>query len=215
MRIHFEQELKTMDSKFLEMHHTVCQMVSYIGEFILNREKKLVHQVEECDNGIQKKGEQLENLCMSLLLRQQPVATDLRRISAMLQLVGELERIAHHTRRLLKFAEKLESQNTQQYVSDLKRMSEEVLRMLATIRLGFLHNDRQVGVQVYEMDNVVDTLFDRVQQKLLSTTTIDIKDNQEIFAVLTVAKYFERMGDRIVNISNWIVFSVEGVHLSR
>jgi phosphate transport system protein len=153
----------------------------------------------------------IESICMKLLLHQQPVARDLRQISAALKMITDMERIGDQAADIAEIVQlaNIRADEDTAYVGDMARAT---IKMVTDSVDAYVSRDPVLAQCVIEYDDVVDDLFNKVKQSLI--TSIEDKQINGEYAIdlLMIAKYFERIGDHAVNIAEWVLFSITGVH---
>ena len=154
---------------------------------------------------------EIESICLKLLLQQQPVARDLRVISAALKMITYMERIgdqAEDSAEIITFL----GGRTGNECHDIRLMAEATIKMVNDSIDAYVKRDLDLARAVEEYDDVVDDAFLRVKQTLISMITENSADGEYAIDLLMIAKYFERIGDHAVNIAEWVEFSVTGIH---
>ena len=153
----------------------------------------------------------VESICMKLLLHQQPVARDLRQISAALRMITDMERIGDQAEDIAEIIQlaNIRADEDTMYMGDMARAT---IKMVTDSIDAYVNRDPELAQLVIEYDDVVDDLFNKVKQLLI--TLIENKQVNGEYAIdlLMIAKYFERIGDHAVNIAEWVLFSITGVH---
>ena len=201
------------------MNTMVAHMGQLCGTSIANATKalqngniELAKEVMEEDDLIDQTEREIEHLCLNLLMQQQPVARDLRQISAVLKMITDMERIGDQASDI---AEIIVSAGMSEATDFPKivEMSQEASRMVAGSVRAFLDKDLELAAQVRENDDVVDLMYDSVKAQLFDY----ISENQNEGAhraidLIMIAKYLERIGDHATNIAEWVEYSITGVH---
>ena len=213
MRSRFDEQLAQLHRELIEMGALCERVIALASRALTTGDKSLAQQVPPLDRDIDRKERDIENLCLRLLLHQQPVAGDLRRISAALKMITDMERIGDHAADISEIELMLES---------LPRMSNDHLREMATqtsvmlIRSleAFVEKDQQKAQWVIDHDDVVDDLFDAVKGELIAAIHEDPEKGELATDLLMAAKYFERIGDHVTNIAEWAIFAMTGKHVS-
>ena len=154
---------------------------------------------------------EIESICLKLLLQQQPVAKDLRVISAALKMITDMERIGDQAEDIAEIIIFLGGR-TGEECHDIRLMAEATIKMVTESIDAYVNKDLQLAKQVMKHDDVVDSAFARVKQTLVKMVTENTADGEYAVDLLMIAKYFERIGDHAVNIAEWVEFSVTGVH---
>ena len=217
MRNKYEHQLEKLDNSLNSMCK-LCEQVRecsvealFVDEKDEERYRDMVQSVNETDREIDNLEAEIESMCLRLLLRQQPVAGDLRRISAALKMISDLERIGDQASDITELTEYIRHCNIEHKLH-LKEMSRVVICMVNTSIDSFISGDMNDAASVFEMDNVVDELFDKVKSELISIISKDDTDAELCIDLLMVAKYFERIADHAENIAEWVEYSITGVH---
>ena len=153
----------------------------------------------------------IEDLCMKLILRQQPVAGDLRRISSAIKMISDMERIGDQAQDIADIAININSEEINDHVH-IRNMSETALSMVSKSIDAFVKKDVSTAEEVIKMDDIVDEGFDKIKEELIQAVREDSKKSEEYIDILMIAKYIERIGDHAVNIAEWVEYSVTGTH---
>ena len=154
----------------------------------------------------------IENRCMSLLMRQQPVARDLRQISAALKMITDMERIGDQTADIAEIiiSEKKSEAND---ISKIGKMSEAAAKMVRDSVQAYVNKDLELSRQVMAADDEVDLLFEDNKKELIEFIAQNKGDQgKEAIDLIMVAKYLERIADHATNIAEWVEFSITGIH---
>ena len=175
---------------------------------MVNDDNSLIEKVLAVDAEIDKKEREIESICLRLLLQQQPVASDLRQISAALKMISDMERIGDQASNIAELTEYISghANNCKQHIA---AMAQEAIKMVTDSIDSFVKSDLKLARSVIGYDDVVDLWFDRIKAEL----TTEISENKEIseyLDLLMVAKYLERIADHASNIAEWVVFSITG-----
>jgi phosphate transport system protein len=157
---------------------------------------------------------EIERLCLKIILRQQPVAGDLRLVSAVMKIITDLERIGDHATDISELAVFM-AETGKEYIKKLEHipmMAEETIYMLNRSIESFVKKDVDMAKRVIAKDDVVDDLFVQIKTELVDLIKKDSNNTDQAVDFIMIAKYFERIGDHAVNIAEWVVFSLTGVH---
>ena len=212
MRKQYDQELDNLHNLLVEMGN-MCQEAIFMAAHILQEEDPDVEAVEEKEKAIDKKEREIEHLCMHLILRQQPIASDLRRIGAALKMITDMERIgdqAADIADLARFIAGKEKQGESQ--GHLWEMAQATVKMVTDSVASFVNDDYDLALQVMKADDAVDTLFEKIKKDILDMIRTQQVDAEGSLDLLMAAKYFERIGDHAVNIAEWVEYSITGGH---
>ena len=153
----------------------------------------------------------IENLCMKLLLHQQPVASDLRLISAALKMITDMERIGDQADNIAEIATSMDFRHMEE-MEMLEEMARETIQMVTASVDAFVKKDVALARRVIKQDDVVDEYFCRIKNDIITLITENRADGEFALNLLMVAKYFERIGDHAINIAEWVIYSVTGTH---
>lgn len=211
MTTRFERQLDELHVELITMGSLCEKAISSSAKAIRGHDKKLVQQVIEADREIDKKEREIENLCMSLLLHHQPVARDLREISAALKMISDMERIGDQASDIADLARYIAA-NSVQIPAGIARMAENTVKMVTDSVDAFVKLDLELCRKVIDDDDLVDDDFNEVKEKLaemIYSRQLEAKDGLDL---LMTAKYFERIGDHAVNIAEWVEYSITGEH---
>ncbi|HIS46580.1 MAG TPA: phosphate signaling complex protein PhoU [Candidatus Scybalocola faecigallinarum] len=212
MRKQYDQELDNLHNLLVEMGN-MCQEAIFMAAHILQEEDPDVEAVEEKEKAIDKKEREIEHLCMHLILRQQPIASDLRRIGAALKMITDMERIgdqAADIADLARFIAGKEKQGESQ--GHLWEMAQATVKMVTDSVASFVNDDYDLALQVMKADDAVDTLFEKIKKDIIDMIRTQQVDAEGSLDLLMAAKYFERIGDHAVNIAEWVEYSITGGH---
>jgi phosphate transport system protein len=153
----------------------------------------------------------IESLCLKLLLSQQPVARDLRLISAALKMVSDLERIGDQCADISEIVLTLPAGSDTNHLNLIPRMANATKKMVSESVDAFVNRDIHLAHSVCDYDDVVDNLFNEIRRDLISKIRENVEDGECIIDLLMIAKYFERIGDHSVNVAKWVIFSITGL----
>ena len=208
MTTHFQRQLEELHVQMITMG-SLCEKVISLATKAIQGED-CIRQVFDTDKEIDGKEREIENLCMRLLLHQQPVAGDLREISAALKMISDMERIGDQAADIADLAQFIEDNNVKIPVL-IEKMAEMTTKMVSESIDAFVKSDLALCRQVIDNDDQVDDAFNQVKEELaqLMYQNLDAKAGLDL---LMTAKYMERIGDHAVNIAEWVEYSITGVH---
>ena len=211
MRNRFEEQLSQLNSEMIRMGALCEEVIALAAKALSEGDISLAKKVGPLDTQIDQKERTIETLCLRLLLQQQPVARDLRQISAALKMITDMERIGDQAEDIAEIVAFLGGRGTED--SELLRdMARSTIRMVSGSVDAYVKRDVPLAEKVIAEDDVVDDYFTRVKKALISRIAADPADGEFALDVLMIAKYFERIGDHAVNIAEWVIFSVTGEH---
>lgn len=212
MRDLYQEQLRTLHREMTEMGVLCVQSVALAVRVVTRGEGDLAEQVRRMEMDIDKKERDIESLCLKLILRQQPVATDLREVSSALKMISDLERIGDQAADIAELARFVprEGEKTQ---ADLREMAKETIRMVSDSIDAFVKRDLALARRVIAYDDVVDRWFERIKGDLVRAIAADGSQGSQWLELLMAAKYLERIGDHATNIAEWVEYTILGRHV--
>ena len=211
MRNKFEEQLEKLHVEMIQMGALCEDAISAAAEALIHSDAALAAAAEEAEREIDQKEREVENLCLKLLL-QQPVARDLREISAALKMISDLERIGDQAADIAEMTSYVHlPQGRSSHIADMARA---VINMVTDSVDSFVKRDLQLARQVCAADDRVDELFIQVRRELVELIAADASYGEQGLDLLMVAKYLERIGDHATNVAEWVEYSITGVHPS-
>ena len=213
MRNTFNEQLERLHVELIQMGATCEDAISAAAEALLKHDQTLAATAVEAERELDRKEREVENLCLKLLLQQQPVARDLREISAALKMISDLERIgdqAADIAELTRFVQVPEGTGAP-HIADMARA---VIAMVTDSVDSFVKRDLDLAWAVCRADDKVDALFQQVKEELIALISADASNGEQGLELMMVAKYLERIGDHATNVAEWVEYSITGVHPS-
>ena len=212
MRNRFDRQLVQLNNELIEMGGMIEKAISDTVKALVNQDIELASNVIEYDEEIDHQEREIEQLCLKLLLQQQPVAKDLRLISAALKMITDMERIGDHATDISEITIELSKDSYIKKLDHIQQMAKETMVMLVQSVEAFVNKDMDKARTVIVHDDVVDDLFNKVKAELIAMIHEDVNAGEQASDLLMAAKYFERIGDHATNISEWVIFSITGQH---
>ncbi len=212
MRNRFDRQLVQLNNELIEMGGMIEKAISDTVKALVNQDIELASNVIEYDEEIDHQEREIEQLCLKLLLQQQPVAKDLRLISAALKMITDMERIGGHATDISEITIELSKESYIKKLDHIQQMAKETMVMLVQSVEAFVNKDMDKARAVIVHDDVVDDLFNKVKAELIAMIHEDVNAGEQASDLLMAAKYFERIGDHATNISEWVIFSITGQH---
>ena len=212
MRNRFDRQLCQLNDELIEMGELIEKAIEDTIKVLVSQDVELANAVINMDDEIDAKEKEIENLCLKLLLQQQPVAKDLRLISSALKMITDMERIGDHATDISEITIELSSQKYIKKLEHIQQMSKETMVMLVQSIEAFVNKDIDKARNVIEQDDIVDNLFITVKRELIGMIHENVDAGEQATDLLMVAKYLERIGDHATNISEWVIFSITGSH---
>ena len=214
MRNRFDRQLSTLNDELIEMGSMIEKSIETAIKALVNQDVDLARHAIEADEEIDRQERIIEDLCLKLLLQQQPVAKDLRLISSALKMITDMERIGDHASDISEITIALADQPYIKKLEHIQQMAKETMIMLVGSIEAFVDKDLEKANEVIKRDDVVDDLFDKVKKELIQMIHENADKAEQAADLLMVAKYMERIGDHATNISEWVIFSITGEHKS-
>ena len=211
MRSRFDEQLYVLNNKMIEMGAECESIIALSAKALLEGKVSDAIKAKEQGHKIDQMEREIESICLKLLLQQQPVAKDLRVISAALKMITDMERIGDQAEDIAEIITFLDGR-TGNECHDIRVMAEATIKMVTDSIDAYVKQDLELAKSVSDHDDVVDDAFDRVKQTLIKMISENTADGEYALDLLMIAKYFERIGDHAVNIAEWVEFSVTGVH---
>ena len=211
MRSRFDEQLAQLNKQLIEMGALCEEVISMASRALMDGDLPLAAKVAPLDAEIDQKERDIENLCLKLLLQQQPVAKDLRQISAALKMITDMERIGDQAEDIAEIIKFLNGRAVENGAL-IREMASAAIKMVTESVDAFVKHDIMLAEKVVSDDDIVDRYFDQVKQKLIERIAQQPADGEYALDLLMIAKYFERIGDHAVNLAEWVIFSVTGVH---
>jgi len=212
MRSQFDKQLYELNGNLLEMASMIEDAIEKAIKALKTQDVALARQVIESDDIIDAKEKEVESICLRLLLQQQPVAKDLLMVSTALKMITDMERIGDHATDISEITELLASQTYIKELDHIPQMADATITMLGNSIDAYVKKDLDLARSVVAYDDVVDALFVQVKRDLIELTLQDAHNGEQAFDLLMIAKYFERIGDHAVNIAEWVIFLLTGMH---
>lgn len=211
MRITFDEQLTLLTRELTAMGALCETAIANAAKALLEGDASLTRRVLAADSEIDRKESEIEALCLKLLLQQQPVAKDLRQISAALKMVTDMERIGDQAADIAEIVS-MAHVTAGDETLPIREMATATIQMVTQSIDAFVHADLALTQQVVEQDDIVDHLFSTVKTALIARIEQKSIDGELAVDLLMIAKYFERIGDHAVNIAEWVRFSITGQH---
>lgn len=209
MRSMFDQQLKTLNEEMLYMGGLCEDTIQQTIEALMSGDVKKARDLNNMMSQLTQQERSIENICLKLLMQQQPVARDLRTISSSLKMVTDMERIGIQA---CEIAEIIAAGNVVRATDkvDFQELSNEVSHMVQMAMMAYDKKNLDLADAVIKYDDVVDKLFCDIRGDLIKQLKDDTNDAECFIDMLMIDKYFERIGDHAVNIASWVKFSITG-----
>lgn len=212
MRNGFDKQLDELNKHLMKMGTLIEKAIELAISALVNEDIEKAKQAIAFDDEIDQQEKVIEKLCLKLLLEQQPVARDLRVISAALKMITDMERIGDHASDISEITLMLAKEKNVKIISQIKEMAKETACMVIKSVEAFVDRDVELARKVIRQDDVVDTLFKEVKSEIIRQINISEENGEQATDLLMIGKYFERIGDHATNIAEWVIFSITGQH---
>jgi phosphate transport system protein len=211
MRSRFDEQLQQLNTELIQMGALCETAIASAAKALLENDLELAAHAVEVDREIDEKEHEIETLCLKLILKQQPVARDLRLISAALKMITDMERIGDQASDIAEIVT-MAHINASDSPLHIGQMAEATIYMVTKSIDAFVKRDLDLARAVIAYDDVVDDFFDRVKSELISLIGAHPERGEYAIDLLMIAKYFERIGDHATNIAEWVEFAMTGRH---
>ncbi len=207
----YKEQLRKLNGQLIQMGDLCEEAMSLVMKALREKDDEIAAGVHRIEQEIDQKERDIESMCMKLLLRQQPVAGDLRNISAALRMIADMERIGDQTADIADISKYVTNFQFEVHPSIFK-MGKVVSKMVNDSVNAFVRKEEKLARQVIDTDDEVDRLFEVVKRELVDDIRKNKDREQEGYEldILMVAKYLERIGDHAVNLGEWVVYSIQG-----
>ncbi len=209
MRRKFDARLNTLNLEMMRMGAMIEEQIQKAVDALVHQDAEQAEEIIRGDTDVDHMQKRIENLCFQLLMQQQPVATDLRVISAAMKMVTDMERIGDHAADISEITLMMADAPYTMNMDTIKAMASETLLMLIHSVESYVEKRMDKAQKVIDHDDVVDQLFDQAKQELVTEIRKGEGNAEHIIDMLIVAKYFERIGDHATNIANWVIFFLD------
>lgn len=212
MRNRFDRQLEQLNNELINMGSLIEEAIEMAITALMKQDIKKARAVVEFDEEIDEKEKEIESLCLKLLLQQQPVARDLRQISAALKMITDMERIGDHAADISEMTILMADKPYIHNIKHLQSMAKETMMMLVKSIEAYVEKNQEKAEKVILNDDVIDNLYDEIKMELIEVIQKDASNGEQATDLLMVAKYLERIGDHATNIAEWVIFSITGKH---
>ena len=211
MRNRFDEQLYELNREIIEMGAMCEEAIASAAKALTTGDLSLADKVRTNGAAIDQMERDIEGRCMKLLLHQQPVARDLRLISAALKMITDMERIGDQAEDIAEIVTFLNG-HTMKGMELIEEMARETIEMVTASVDAFVKKDVELAQKVINKDDIVDDYFSRVKCDIITMIAENPVDGEFALDLLMISKYFERIGDHAANIAEWVIYSVTGTH---
>ena len=209
MREKFERQLVELNNTMIDMGNKVIESINGSIDALINRDIEKAKKIMENDNEIDHLQKAIESICFNLHVAQQPVAKDLRAITAAMKMVTDMERIGDHAADISEMTILMGKDSKIDNFDHISKMAAETMIMLNQSIEAYVEKDTKKAHDVIEHDDIVDKLFDEAKKDVIRLIIESSDDGEDATDLLMIAKYFERIGDHATNIAEWVIFSLK------
>lgn len=206
----FDKEMEHLHTELIKMSALVENAIEMSIKALKNQDYFLAEKIIDHDRDIDEMEKLIERKCLELILRQQPVARDLRMVSTALKMVTDLERVGDHASDISEVVIRMKKDNDFRIIEHLPEMAKEAGQMVHNAVSAFVNEDVEQAKRVIANDDVVDELFNKVKDEVAQWLRKSSDNSDQMIDLLLIAKYFERIGDHAENICEWVEFRETG-----
>ena len=215
MRSKFDEQLHLLNQEMMQMGSMIEDSIQKAINALIDQNVELAKKIMDNDTQIDHEQNKIENLCFNLLMQQQPVAKDLRVISAAMKMVTDMERIGDHAADISEMTILMSKTKYIPNLEHINRMASETVQMLIRSIEAYVEKDMKKAVEVIASDDIVDDLFDKNKAELIEQIQREPQSAESAADMLMVAKYFERIGDHATNIAEWVIFALDDKKMTK
>ena len=211
MRDFFQDQLNELKRELTIMGASCEEIIALASHALTDMDEDLVRKVETIGAQIDESERTIETICMKLLLRQQPVARDLRQISAAMKMITDMERIGDQAEDIVEIVPYMNAHPDEKFPK-IREMAKAAQTMVTDAIDAYVKQDLELAKKVMAHDDVVDNYFIQIKKGIIDLIAAEPSQGEYALDLLMIAKYFERIGDHCTNIAEWVEFSVTGIH---
>ena len=213
MRSKFDEQLALLNRDLTKMGSLCEEALALAAKALANADGETAAKIAPIDSEIDQMERTIESLCLKLLLQQQPVARDLRQISAALKMITDMERIGDQTSDIAEIIISSKWEKMDENLDKLTAMATGVSKMVRNSVTAYVEKDLELARTVMNDDDEIDDYFDEIRDQIIQLIREgDGRDGRKLFDFIMVTKYLERIGDHATNIAEWVEFAITGVH---
>ena len=211
MRSRFDQQLALLNRELTLMGALCEDILSKVSQSMVDWDPDLKKNIQPVAQEIDQKERDIEALCLKLILHQQPVARDLRVISAALKIITDMERIGDQAEDIAEITTYLGGRTGDTH-TQIQKMARAAIGMVVDSVDAYVRKDLALAEKAIQEDDVVDNYFAAIKKDLIGWIAQQPQDGEYALDLLMIAKYLERIGDHATNIAEWVIFSITGKH---
>ena len=210
MRNYFQSQLDAISKNLIDMGLLLENGIEISILSLKNDDVKLVEATKQIELDIGRMEKDIENLCLNVILHQQPVASDFHKVSAALKMITDMERIGDISDDVASLSVMIKECRNSEVMDDIIQMGKLSVNMLKSAVKAYVEQNVENALNTCRADDEIDSLFDKVKEYIVEMIKSEARGVDEAPDLLMSAKYFERIGDHCVNIAEWVVYSVTG-----
>ena len=210
MRKTFDAELQELNYEMIDMAAAAEDAIDVVVQSLASSDDDAARSVVEMTRHMDEMERDIENRCLRLLLQQQPVARDLRTVSAALKMVTDLQRIGDQCANIAEISLLLKEQKQTRTLADIRTMSQKAGIMVKRAIFAYVNRDTEAAGTVVALDDEIDQLFRTIKGELVELIVENREEADQAIDLIIIAKYLERIADHAVNIAQWAIFCVTG-----
>ena len=211
MRDFFQEQLNELNRELTRMGAACEEIIALASDALTDWDEELVKKVNSIGAQIDESERTIESICLKLLLRQQPVARDLRQISAAMKMITDMERIGDQAEDIVEIVPYMNAHPDEKFPK-IRQMAKAAQAMVTEAVDAYVKQDLDMARKVMAHDDVVDSYFSQVKSGIIDIIAAEPAHGEYALDLLMIAKYFERIGDHCTNIAEWVEFSLTGIH---
>lgn len=209
MRSKFDEQLNFLNNEMTLMGTMIEESIAKAIDALVKQDVELAKKIMAGDEEIDREQKKIENICFNLLIQQQPVAKDLRTITAAMKMVTDMERIGDHAADISEMTIMLADKPMLNHIEHINKMATETVLMLNLSIEAYVEKDMGKANVVISKDDIVDELFIQVKKDIINLIHENPQKGEQATDMLMIAKYFERIGDHATNIAEWVIYSLK------
>lgn len=211
MRIFYDNQLKELNQELTRMGGLCEQIIGFAAQALTQWDEDLAQKVKKTGAEIDEMERSIEAVCMRLLLRQQPVAGDLRFVSAALKMITDLERIGDQAEDIVEIIPNMDQTGKNAHPK-IQEMAKHAISMVVDSVDAYTRKDMELAKAVLEHDDIVDSDFVQIKKELIGDIASNPAQGEDTLDLLMIAKYFERIADHATNVAEWVIYGMTGTH---
>lgn len=209
MRVRFNEQLRELNNEMVQMCNMIEKAILSTIDAFFNQNVEKAQQIMKDDERVDQEQKKIESMCFQILFQQQPVAGDLRTVTAAMKMVTDMERIADLAADISEMTVILAGSPYPDKADNIKKMSMETVWMLQRAVESYVDRNMEIAREVIAHDDLVDKLFLSVRSDLIEIVQKDTDHAEQAADLMMVNKYLERIGDHATNIAEWVIFSLD------